>query len=557
MSKIGLQSESGTIQQFEKIIAKRLKLYKLLGNGLNLGTAKRLKAVSPETFLIIRAADALGDWDIDDPSYIQRYASLAMTIAQPFLDAGCCDLLEPPNEPVADKNADKAKRLCDQMVWFAKTVQARGFTTGAYNFSVGNPDYSLIPILAPGIDACDGRLLLHEYGAPFLDTEAPDHALRHRKIFALLPPATRAILKVYITETGIDFGLHPGDAWPKEGGYRKWPQLTDDDAQWIDRLLSNDHGLGWYDNELAKDPYVEGASLFGYAMSPKWAGLGFDPQVYQSDADKLINWLSAGTPSTPPVNPPIGGLMPSDQDQAWSLLGVPRNPKAAIYAAALAIYPDAVPMSPESYYTNDKNVPSVCQCFNFGYGICPQSNFNAVTFFRYLDGAKWQPNTPAVPPTIPPGAVTRITDLPLYAKQWAIRQQLYVPAAGKDFYGLIAVSQPVIDVNARLIMMVLDKNGQAVPDAAVYHIYSGNYECFVTNGPGGNPLGMAAFILGGGSSADISGGKQYTDMFYVGTEFRNRDLGQPPAPPISDTFFYGLFDHRHLDTTFTVRLLTA
>ena len=76
-------------------------------------------------------------------------------------------------------------------------------------------------------------------------------------------------------------------------------------------------------------------------------------------------------------------------------------------------------------------------------------------------------------------------------------------------------------------------------------------------GSRGNPPGSVAFFLGGGSSYEWTLGASPNDRFYVGTEFRDRNQNQPPAPPISDTFYYGLPDHRHLDTTYTVRLMTA
>ena len=95
------------------------------------------------------------------------------------------------------------------------------------------------------------------------------------------------------------------------------------------------------------------------------------------------------------------------------------------------------------------------------------------------------------------------------------------------------------------------KIAQPKPGIACYHLYANSYECFKTDG-----FGLAAFNLGSGSGFSAAGGQYPHDRFYVGAEYRNRD-SQPPAPPVGDTYYYGLPDGHHIDCTYSLRLMTG
>ena len=396
MSKIGLQSQSGIIVDLGKILQKKPVSYKLLGNALNLGVARTIRERSPQTFLVIRTGS---NWAVDDNGFIQRYADEASAIADPFLHEGLCDLLEPPNEPVV-QTAELAKLLNDRQVQYAGIMKARGYRVGAYNFSVGNPDYPLWPFLQDGIRASDYWLLLHEYGAPFMDSDPVNLALRHRKVLSLLAPDVRAKVRIGITECGIDLGSI-GSA----GGYRRMPQPPGGESP-IDAFIRQ---LTWYDAELAKDPNVHFVHMFGYGMQEPWVGLGFDLAEVEEDRNKFLDWLQGGTVSslatmpedahTPPPNPapvtkppviiphdpPAGTLdnlpqVRSDDDLrnlAYNTLKIPFNPDAALvkYARAHRL---GVALAAESKYVDAAGVRWVWQPFVLGIARCKDGDFGNI-----------------------------------------------------------------------------------------------------------------------------------------------------------------------------------
>src|SRR5207244_4307741 len=111
-----------------------------------------------------------------------------------------------------------------------------------------------------------------------------DTSLRHRKVRPLIAPDID--LKVAITECLIDLSTKI-EVYGHGGGYRTLP----DNGRLIQDYL--DH-LSWYDSELAKDPYVKFANIFGCGMEEPWVSRGFDVLAVDTDADAFTNWLQAG-----------------------------------------------------------------------------------------------------------------------------------------------------------------------------------------------------------------------------------------------------------------------
>lgn len=201
MSRIGVSSQSGIIQDASKLLAKGLIAWLLLGNALSLDFARKIRAESPQTTILLRTGN---DWAYKDQSFNHNYRDIALRVAEPFQKEGLCDFLLPPNEPVITNDVE-ARQLNDAQVWLAGEYKAHGYRTGAYNFSVGNPDTSLWPYLIPGIRACDGWLFLHEYDLGATHSEYYVWtSLRHRSVFPLIPSDVN--LKIGITECLDDLG---------------------------------------------------------------------------------------------------------------------------------------------------------------------------------------------------------------------------------------------------------------------------------------------------------------------------------------------------------------
>lgn len=400
MSKIGVQFQSGIVQDLGRLLAKKPIALKLLGSAVNLGIARTIKSQSPDTLIILRAQP--DNWSLG--AGVVDFCNRSMTVAAPFLREGLCDFLEPPNEPVVQNDVD-ARRLNDQMVQCANLYKANGFRPIAYSFSVGNPDYPLWQYLNDGIIACDGWLGLHEYGAPNLYRDAENLALRHRKVRPLLNAQAQGLLKIGISEAFIDLGIgRPPDGEPAQGGYRALHNPTDDDGWWIRNLTTQ---LDWYDSQLAQDSYVAWVTGFGYAMQPPWVGLGFDIADVDTDRAYYIAWQKSGT-YVPPI-PPEDKVQPYQPyqfpkqlaDVSWQ--GVASQPVEG--QPFYRIQPSAGVLSGVSAFcritvTSETGVPlagiKVVNDFGDGTGELQQTDSTGTVQFNFGPSSAFTP--PALPP---------------------------------------------------------------------------------------------------------------------------------------------------------------
>ena len=227
---------------------------------------------------------------------------------------------EGPNEPVWTNSAGVA--------WYAQFEIERTNRLAAMNkkavianFSAGelrNMEWwpAFLPAIAHGLQ--NGAILgLHEYSCPWMwwmtgsyqidpDEDEGDEGwttLRYRKVYRqFLEPAGLGAMPLVITETGLDPGINPRPPGTPPG---TWKQLADfwrtndnrpDTAQYyFDQLR-------WYEEELKKDKYVKGATVFTWgSYGPPWDA--FD--VANTEVAQLLgeHWAKE-TPVVPPEPEP-------------------------------------------------------------------------------------------------------------------------------------------------------------------------------------------------------------------------------------------------------------
>jgi hypothetical protein len=247
------------------------------------------------------------------------------------------------------------------MAWYAQFEIERmqmmadlGFKCVIGNFASGAPDLALWPAFFPAFEAAQKHqaiLGLHEYSCPWmwwmtgkhqLDPGADEGdegwtTLRYRKIYRQhLIPNGYANVPLVITECGIDPLVNPKP--PNAGGGGTWKHLG---AYWAAQDNEPDKAdfyfrqLVWYDEELQKDAYVVGATVFTWgSFGPPWSdfdvagtdvakkliahteknpALSFD---YDRAGGGLTSTLKRGRPRTQYERTYV--LLPPDAGAAWA-----------------------------------------------------------------------------------------------------------------------------------------------------------------------------------------------------------------------------------------------
>jgi hypothetical protein len=204
------------------------------------------------------------------------------------------------------------------------------------NFATGTPDLALWPAFLPALQVArqhQALLGLHEYGWPWMwwmtgkyqldpNNDEGDEGwttLRYRKIYRQhLIPNGLGDVPLVITECGIDPGVSPkppglsGGAWRLLGGLWSQQNNEPDKEDYYFRQLA------WYDEELQKDDYVVGATIFTWGnFGPPW--LHFDVAGTEV-ATKLIAYTQAD-PAPPFVYP---GAEDEGEGEAEIPRGLPR-----------------------------------------------------------------------------------------------------------------------------------------------------------------------------------------------------------------------------------------
>ncbi len=289
MTKLGLHVNRPPSKFIQFVRDTQPRIIKFLDP--NFDTAKACRDVSPKSMLIGRLVPPQ---PLDHPE--QNAKDLAARI-RPFADQlrGLYEAWEGYNEIglVDDKPEDRvdhAKRFNAFQVVFSEAMRANGFKTIAYSFATGNPNLELWQYLQDGAAAAD-YLGLHEYDAPTMEREHTQGlatgtggmmlCLRYRRVWDLLEP--RARKPIILSECGIDgSSLNVGDVEVEDGkkvhrsGYKHF--LPEHGVAAYMRQLA------WYDDELNKDDYVVGATLFCFgAESPQWVPFDMADEEFQDE----------------------------------------------------------------------------------------------------------------------------------------------------------------------------------------------------------------------------------------------------------------------------------
>jgi len=214
------------------------------------------------------------------------------------------------------------------MAWYAKfeiermkLMAAQGLKCILGNFATGTPPLHLWPAFLPALQVAreyEAILGLHEYSCPWMwwmtgthqldpDEDQGDEGwttLRYRKVYRQhLTPNGAGDVPLVITETGIDPLVNPkppgvtGGTWKQLGGF--WAE-HDNEPDKADYYFQQ---LKWYDEEMQKDDYVLGATIFTWGnFGPPWS----DFDVAGSEvAKKLVAYVEQN-PAAPFAYPQPG-----------------------------------------------------------------------------------------------------------------------------------------------------------------------------------------------------------------------------------------------------------
>lgn len=176
----------------------------------------------------------------------------------------------------------------EEMEWYAhfeaeriKLMADLGLKCVIGNFASGSPDLSLWPAFFPALSAAQTHqalLGLHEYSCPWMWWMTGKHqldpaedegdegwtTLRYRKVYRQhLAPNGFDNVPLVITECGLDPLVSPkppsvggGGTWKHLGSFWSVHDNESDNADYYFRQLV------WYSQELEKDDYVVGATIF-------------------------------------------------------------------------------------------------------------------------------------------------------------------------------------------------------------------------------------------------------------------------------------------------------
>ncbi|MEM7029263.1 MAG: hypothetical protein AAF629_06835 [Chloroflexota bacterium] len=284
-SKLGLFLTRFHPQVIEIIKQGKPPLIKTLELDPNFG--KGIKELAPNTILVGRLfQEQQLNLDADPLPLARQFVADILPIATEPTRMAYFDAWEGPNEPVAD-TVEKMKRLADFEAERTRLLGERGIRSVIGNFATGHPDLPLWPHFEPALAAArqyNGYLGIHEYSAPVmqylsggLQPNGGDEGdegwltLRYRKAHRqFLQPMGYGDLPILITECGVD-GLVANRPGPPDA--KGWQDFV---GTWLDNGLRNDppgvymDQLIWYDEELRKDDYIKGATIFLAGASPGW-----------------------------------------------------------------------------------------------------------------------------------------------------------------------------------------------------------------------------------------------------------------------------------------------
>jgi len=214
------------------------------------------------------------------------------------------------------------------MGWYAqfevermKLMAEHGLKCVIGNFATGTPPLELWSAFVPALRVAmqyEAILGLHEYSCPWMwwmtgkhqldpDDDQGDEGwttLRYRKVYRkYLIPKKLGDVPLVITETGIDPLVNPkppgvtGGTWKQLGGFWAEHDNEPDKADYYFRQLV------WYDEELQKDDYVVGATIFTWG---NWGGTWKQFDVGGTNVSKKLIAYTEENPSKPFKYPKVG-----------------------------------------------------------------------------------------------------------------------------------------------------------------------------------------------------------------------------------------------------------
>lgn len=304
-SKLGLVVQRFSSSQImDAIETGQPRVVKIIDD---LGSAGVVKERSPKTVVVGRISvdydfRALRDKNGRDPA---RHAAnfIARNLDKYKVNTGV-DYWEAYNEPAIES----AELMADYAAFEAERVKqmaALGFKCCIGSFSTGTPPLEYWSSFVPALQAAKKHeccLGLHEYSAPVmqfgfgrnqLDPSGDSgdegwYTLRYRKVYRYQLPADLRI-PLIITECGVDGLIHPrpgpeGNGWRDFAKYWKQNNIAPDGVTgYLDQLT-------WYDEELQKDSYVIGATIY---VAGAMESVGETYEVTGDMADKLAWYWSA------------------------------------------------------------------------------------------------------------------------------------------------------------------------------------------------------------------------------------------------------------------------
>jgi len=270
----------------------------------SVGVLKDVKILSPDTITIGRYMEGIdGDLDEEGPPLDGDLKKTAEKLMASFMpkwekDGTYVDYWEIINEQ-DPPGIDGHVRLATLLSYCIDIADANGYKLALFSYSRGVPEINeWEAIINTGIFAkakAGGHILsLHEYasptnlwyGQPIPGAEQRDDAgplcTRYRFLYELLKEKNQ-VIPLVITEfnTTQDLRQQTGEDW-----------------------VAN---MAWYDNEIAKDYYVLGATIFTLAGSGIWPDFNYLSKIkYLEDHMVSVKDRQNGPAPTdqPPVEPP-------------------------------------------------------------------------------------------------------------------------------------------------------------------------------------------------------------------------------------------------------------
>lgn len=247
-----------------------------------------IKAASPRTLVVARFTPLpnpnFGAWD--PIAAARQFVDQLLPIASEPRRLASIDAWESFNEP-NPIDATQMAALASFEAERTRLLAAQGVRSCVGNFSTGQPPLELWPAFFPALQAVqenDGYLGLHEYSAPYLWFGSGPHqnqpgadegdsgwlTLRYRKVYQQYLEPAGLVVPLLITELGVDgqVGNRPGPAglgWRDFGGFWRGEGkvTTTEEGFYVEQLA-------WYDAEVQKDAFVQGAAIYALVAQEGW-----------------------------------------------------------------------------------------------------------------------------------------------------------------------------------------------------------------------------------------------------------------------------------------------